>query len=874
MSYKNTVKDYSQMIGWLTRDKTTDVPGSMAHGLRTGFYDGGRAGFYKGMSVNKAPQNIKLETPKILEPTGYKKDGTPKYDTKSIRELDPNYLGKFPKGKELDKVKKVFKSGTPGSIIDDAVEIRNVIVLNKGNISSVEDLGNLVDFKSGNKVDTKRVKAALAIAKDNFSEIGNFKFIPNRYKGIRSKEVRGLDMVVDAIKASQNSIVAGKPDEKLIHFLPDNMGFFYKAPGEATDIGRLLEKDEKPVKGNITGKRKVYSANVYSEMYNLNKDQIKYITDRITEETGKPFTSKDYSNLVDEVKDFRSGVGQAARIAKINEKTYGEIVDLANDNIIQNLLKGDLNRNTQTELLDRATKLVDGDISTASRRLFQMAEAMSDTTDQYKNLGVELNNNKASKIIATGRNLGGTSNRYAMSGVVYDYYGNVVDKALEATEGESFIGKYQTQIKNLLDKGQSPDEIFSLTASARRGLSPYAIFTQNLKTQVNSAIKGAYIDGALSRTHKKLQNIFKGKKYNQLNAKDKKAVNDLVETFEKTKVNALNQPTNPGEIRADFNKQYGKDSIQYENYKKNGIVPKNYKGVKPIYLTAAEKKNIQLPEFDLKNAPSKSISDYKNFDKNLQSAFDKSYDAVGYSMKVPKEYLTQKQMITNLTKGASMFGAKGNIAAGIVAGVLGYKGEDILKGTGLMDKEYELTASAGDAPIVEKGLSTGEKAAIGTGAAGTLGTKIGRKALGKLTGLGLGPTGMFALTKAFEPEGGYDLSRTADRIGFEAEAALAPTLVQGVTDVSSKIKNPLLRKGIETLAGVRIPGVMNPANALRIARIASPIGIASLAGEGLYHLGKKGYEQRKLMENMTEEEKRDFLADQYENLGGVFGEGA
>jgi len=28
------VKDYSQMIGWITRDKTTDVPGSMAHEAR------------------------------------------------------------------------------------------------------------------------------------------------------------------------------------------------------------------------------------------------------------------------------------------------------------------------------------------------------------------------------------------------------------------------------------------------------------------------------------------------------------------------------------------------------------------------------------------------------------------------------------------------------------------------------------------------------------------------------------------------------------------------------------------------------------------------------------------------------------------------
>jgi hypothetical protein len=27
---------------------------------------------------------------------------------------------------------------------------------------------------------------------------------------------------------------------------------------------------------------------------------------------------------------------------------------------------------------------------------------------------------------------------------------------------------------------------------------------------------------------------------------------------------------------------------------------------------------------------------------------------------------------------------------------------------------------------------------------------------------------------------------------------------------------------------------MNPANALKIARVASPLGIASLAGEGLY----------------------------------------
>ena len=47
------VQDYAQMIGYLTRDKTTDVPGSMAHGLRTGFYDGGRVPFAKAKLVKE-----------------------------------------------------------------------------------------------------------------------------------------------------------------------------------------------------------------------------------------------------------------------------------------------------------------------------------------------------------------------------------------------------------------------------------------------------------------------------------------------------------------------------------------------------------------------------------------------------------------------------------------------------------------------------------------------------------------------------------------------------------------------------------------------------------------------------------------------------
>jgi hypothetical protein len=64
--------------------------------------------------------------------------------------------------------------------------------------------------------------------------------------------------------------------------------------------------------------------------------------------------------------------------------------------------------------------------------------------------------------------------------------------------------------------------------------------------------------------------------------------------------------------------------------------------------------------------------------------------------------------------------------------IAGYQGAELAKQKGIgFDKEFEQTAAVGDAPIIEKGLSTGEKAVAGAAAAGTVGTKPGRKLLGK-----------------------------------------------------------------------------------------------------------------------------------------------
>ena len=549
--------------------------------------EGGRINFYKGMSANRAPKKIKLKEPVTL--TG--KAGDRKLTAKQIDALDPNYLGDFTGG-DLERPKKVYKSGTPNSVLDDAIEIRNIIVNNKGNIFNLEELGEKAGIFTkgtgtrqsgkGNRPDNRTVKAALEIAKDNFPEIANFKFVTDRYK-IDGKQRQQLNMVVDTIKAYQNST----GNDKLANFLPENMGTFYK---------RVIEKGPKKLPANP-------EQGLYIKMYNFGPEQIKYISDRITDETGQTFTSKDYKNLITDVKKYRASVAsdkaQFTRAIEMN----ADIKKLYDDKVIQNLIRGDLDNKAKKQILNRAVNLLGDDLSVASKRLFQMAQSIAGTRAID---GIAVEKDLGKKIIDTQRLVGKAGNGYAFSGLVYDHYGKVIDQALNSPKGKSFIGYYQKEIRNALDKGLVPDEIFSVTASARRGLEPYAIFTQALDADVNSRIKGAKLDSKLSTTHRQLQEIFQGRTYDKLNTTEKKAVQDLVTT--------------------------------YENAKKDVV-----KDLKPSI-----KKTIQLPEFDLKNPPSKSIANYASYDKNLQSAFDKSYKNVGYSMKVTKGMKTQKEFLDNL----------------------------------------------------------------------------------------------------------------------------------------------------------------------------------------------------------------------------------
>ena len=146
---------------------------------------------------------------------------------------------------------------------------------------------------------------------------------------------------------------------------------------------------------------------------------------------------------------------------------------------------------------------------------------------------------------------------------------------------------------------------------------------------------------------------------------------------------------------------------------------------------------------------------------------------------------------------------------------------------------------------------------------GNVSKKLAAKSLGDLA-ISLGsPTALLGLNAYL----GVDPRESLDRAVLGAEAALAPSGIKALTSRLANIKNPLVRKSIETAAGLRLPGVFTPANVMRAARFASPVGIATLAGEGLYQLGKLGYKEQQMINEMREnnpEAYQRYLAEQQE----------
>ena len=120
----------------------------------------------------------------------------------------------------------------------------------------------------------------------------------------------------------------------------------------------------------------------------------------------------------------------------------------------------------------------------------------------------------------------------------------------------------------------------------------------------------------------------------------------------------------------------------------------------------------------------------------------------------------------------------------------------------------------------------------------------------------LAPT--VALTAGF----GVDPTSAIDRATLATEAAFAPALVQQAAKFSPAVQR-VLNLGL------------SPQLALRAARIASPLGIASLAAEGLYQAGKFSRDRIRELQAMTPEEREElrrqgeaFAFDAFQAAGG------
>jgi len=150
-----------------------------------------------------------------------------------------------------------------------------------------------------------------------------------------------------------------------------------------------------------------------------------------------------------------------------------------------------------------------------------------------------------------------------------------------------------------------------------------------------------------------------------------------------------------------------------------------------------------------------------------------------------------------------------------------------------------------------KGLRPGERGSIDRQLLIDAGKFLGRTAqAGFLT-----PTGVAATTLGL---GGLDLTTPAGRLSLGAEAAFAPELVKASIGATKGIKNRALQKGIQQALNLGLPTRL----ALRAARVASPIGIATLAGEGLYQAGKFTKKRMGELKAMTPEQRQQLRAEQ------------
>jgi len=183
------------------------------------------------------------------------------------------------------------------------------------------------------------------------------------------------------------------------------------------------------------------------------------------------------------------------------------------------------------------------------------------------------------------------------------------------------------------------------------------------------------------------------------------------------------------------------------------------------------------------------------------------------------------------------------------------RGPEFLRELGIIDRDFEQTADVSmDKLPPEKPVSLGEKATF-AGAAMLPFKKSRDFLLRRILPAAFSPTSLVGFGTE---SGAYDLTNPMGRVTAGAEAAFAPSIVKGTVSATQGIQNRNVRRLAQRALNLGLPAKL----AMRAARVLNPIGLATLAGEGAFQLGKLGLEQRRRMQEMTPEQRQLFDAEQ------------
>ena len=220
--------------------------------------------------------------------------------------------------------------------------------------------------------------------------------------------------------------------------------------------------------------------------------------------------------------------------------------------------------------------------------------------------------------------------------------------------------------------------------------------------------------------------------------------------------------------------------------------------------------------------------------------------------KLPKiDIAKYDKAVTNFISKSGKFGIP------LVAGYGAARGADFLKKEGIgFDKEFEPTASLSDAPLVEEGLSTGEKTAIGGGTTAAVG---GAYAARKPIMAGLGKA---FRTLGTRPAGvgmaGYSIADNLKKGENVVDATLDP-----IVGLELMLPN-LFKENIGKITSN--PYIQNALKFGKYGRALTPIGAGiTAAGLGI-DAYKYGKERKKLLDSLTDEQKTNLFRQEQSDV--------